>query len=430
MFRLPELRIGMEAWMTALARLVGSLGCLLALVVPSLVPAGASAQYVIPGPPAFGSISISIGDYAPQMLRGTAGGPVSLSAVDSSCRGTADVRPSHVIMASGPLSALHIQVQASADSTLMVQLPDGRRLCDDDSGGSLQAMIETSTIAGPVYVWVGSYSGGMFPYALSVSQVGMPMAPPPPPVVGPGGIPQECGMSRPYYGSLRVGDGIILGGHSPWSGPDGQGGYVSADTNWAPEMGGWIGQRAVITSLDGLDAAGCPGVRVTADGGQYFWRIRDARPAYGPPPPIAPPPVVVTPPPSSVIRVTLAPRVPVTLYGPGITTSTVAVWSPRGGSPVEFMVHPSGGAVSIGATVGGVASQLIEIPAALASSAVVTATRRADGQVLFRAERAPEGIDLGQQMLMLVSWSRAEGAPQIAQQWIGTFSDSAPRWAR
>lgn len=416
--------------MTALARLVGTVGCVLGLVAPSLLPSAASAQYVIPGPPAFGSISISIGDYAPQMLRGTAGGPVSLSAVDSSCRGTADPRPSHVIMASGPLSALHIQVQASADSTLMVLLPDGRRLCDDDSGGSLQAMIETSTMAGPIYVWVGSYSGGMFPYALSVSQVGM--APPSPPMIGPGGIPQDCGMSRPFYGPLRPGDTIVLGGHSPWSGPDGQGGYVSADTNWASEMGAWIGQRATITSLDGVDTAGCPGVRVTADGGQYFWRIRDARPAYGAPPP---PPVVVTPPPmiappTSVIRVTLAPRVPVTLYGPGITTSTVAVWSPRGGSPVEFMVRPVGASVSIGATVGGVASQIVEIPAALASSAVVTATRRADGQVLFRAERAPEGRDLGQQMLLLVSWSRAEGAPQIAQQWIGTFSDSAPRWSR
>ncbi len=154
-------------------------------------------------------------------------------------------------------------------------------------------------------------------------------------------------------------------------------------------------------------------------------------PVYVAPPPVVmtPPPVVVTPP-SSVIRVTLDPRVPVTLYGPGITTSTVAVWSPRGGSPVEFTVRPMGATMSIGASVGGVASQLVEIPAALASSAVVTATRRADGQVLFRAERAPEGRDLGQQMLLLVSWSRADGAPEIAQQWIGTFSDAAPRWSR
>ncbi len=415
--------------MTALARLVGSIGCVLALVAPTLSASNASAQYVIPGPPAYGSISITIGDYAPQVLRGVAGGPVSLGSVDSSCRGTADVRPSHVIMASGPLSALHIAVQSGSDSTLMVMLPDGRRLCDDDSGGSLQAMIETSTIAGPVYVWVGSYSGGSFPYQLDVSQVGM--APPSAPAMGPGGIPLDCGMSRPFYGSLSVGTGIVLGGHSPWSGPDGQGGYVSSDRNWASEMGGWIGQRTVITSLDGVDSAGCPGVRVAADGGQYFWRIRDASPAFGPPPTVyAPPPPVTVTPPSSVIRVTLAPRIPVTLYGPGITSSTVAVWSPRGGSPVEFMVQPTGSTMSISATVGGVASQIIEIPAALARQAVITATRRPDGQVLFRAERAPEGRDIGQQMLLLVSWSRRDSAPEIAQQWIGTFSDAAPRWSR
>ena len=420
--------------MVALTRLVLSIGCVLTLALATLLPASAGAQYVIPGPPAYGSISIAIGDYAPQMLRGMAGGTVSLSSVDSGCRGTADIRPSHVIMASGPLSALHIQVQASADSTLMVMLPDGRRLCDDDSGGSLQAMIETSTIPGPVYVWVGSYSGGSFPYSLSVSQVGRPVAPPPvPPSMGAGGIPLECGMSRPFYGSLRIGSAIILGGHSPWSGPDGQGGFVSNDTNWADEMGAYVGVRTVITSLDGVDAAGCPGMRVAADSGQYFWRIRNAQMAYGAPPPppvVVAPPVIVTPP-SAVIRVTLDPRVPVTLYGPGITTSTVAVWTPRGGSPVEFMVRPmGGGTISIGTTVGGVASQLIEIPAALASTAVITATRRADGQVLFRAERAPDGRDLGQQMLMLVSWDRRGSAPEIAQQWIGTFSDAVPRWSR
>ena len=36
----------------------------------------------------------------------------------------------------------------------------------------------------------------------------------------------------------------------------------------------------------------------------------------------------------------------------------------------------------------------------------------------------------GQQMLLLVDWSRASGAPQIMQQWIGTFTESAPRWSR
>lgn len=399
-----------------------------------LAPAAAAeAQYVVPGPPMYGSFSVTIGDYTPGVLRGVAGGPVALGDVDSSCRGTASVQPSHVILASAA-SQIRIAVSSGHDSTLMVMLPDGRRLCNDDSIG-LDAMIETSTIAGPVYVWVGSYSGGNFPYDLTVSQTG---APPPSGAIGPGGIPLDCGMTRPVYGSLRIGDTIMLGAHQPWTGPNGQGGYVTGDANWATEMGRFVGQVTPITSFEGLDDSGCAVVRVAADGGQYYWRIRDARPVYGAPPPppvvVAPPPVVAPPvvvaPPSSAVRVTLTPRVPVTLFAPGITTPTVAVWSPRGGSPVEFATVSRGSVLVISASVGGAVTQLVEIPAALAATAVVTATRRPDGQVLFRAERAPEGIDPGQQMVLLVNWSRSIGAPAIAQQWIGSFSDRAPGWAR
>lgn len=411
-----------------------SLARLLVLAGLVLAPAGlAQAQYVVPGPPAYGSFSITIGDYTPGLLHGVAGGPISLSAVDSSCRGTATVQPSHVLLVGGP-TQVRIAVSSGQDSTLMVQLPDGRRLCNDDSIG-LDAMIETGTIAGPIYVWVGSYSGGNFSYDLNVSQTGM--APPPSGAFGPGGIPLDCGMSRAVYGSLRAGDTIFLGAHSPWSGPDGQGGYVSGDTNWADEMGRYIGQPTAITSFEGLDSAGCAVVHVAVDGGQYYWRIRDARLAYGAPSPpvvVAPPPVIAPPvivaPPSTAIRVTLEPRTPVTLFAPGITTPTVAVWSPRGGSPVEFATASRGGGLVISATVGGMVTQLVEIPAALASTAVVTATRRPDGKVLFRAERAPEGIDPGQQMLLLVQWDRATSAPAIASQWIGTFTDRAPGWAR
>jgi hypothetical protein len=219
-----------------------------------LAPAAAAeAQYVVPGPPIYGSFSVTIGDYTPGMLQGVAGGPVSLGAVDSSCRGTATVQPSHVILASGPVSLLRIAVRSGQDSTLMVQLPDGRRLCNDDSNG-LDAMVESGTIAGPVYVWVGSYSGGNFPYSLEVTQVGAP--PPSGGAIGPGGIPLDCGMTRAVYGSLRIGDGIVLGAHTPWTGPNGQGGYSSGDANWSSDMSRWVGQPTIITSFEGLDDSG------------------------------------------------------------------------------------------------------------------------------------------------------------------------------
>lgn len=78
-------------------------------------------------------------------------------------------------------------------------------------------------------------------------------------------IPMYCGMSVASYGPITVGSAVTLGYHTPWSG----------DANWADEMARWVGARTYVTSLEGLDEVGCPVVRVQADGGQYFWRIRN-----------------------------------------------------------------------------------------------------------------------------------------------------------
>lgn len=93
-----------------------------------------------------------------------------------------------------------------------------------------------------------------------------------PPPIGGGsvaGIPQECG--QPFggetYGSVREGSRIILGRHRP----------VEGDDNWAEEMGAYVGREATVTRLSGSDGAGCPGVRVDIDGGEWFWRIRDVQ---------------------------------------------------------------------------------------------------------------------------------------------------------
>ncbi len=82
-------------------------------------------------------------------------------------------------------------------------------------------------------------------------------------------------MAAPVYGPLNVGSSVVLGMHTPWTGPDGQGGTVSMDTNWTAEMNPFVGQRTTVTQLGGLDTAGCPGIRVAADNGQYFWRLRN-----------------------------------------------------------------------------------------------------------------------------------------------------------
>lgn len=113
-----------------------------------------------------------------------------------------------------------------------------------------------------------------------VRDVQLPMAMPPPPPPGDA-LPRYCGMrdGAETYGVLRPGMRIVLGRHTPWAGDD----------NWAGEMNPFVGSVATITRLDGLDTAGCPGVRVDLDGGTYFWRVRDAQLAAVAPPPPSPP---------------------------------------------------------------------------------------------------------------------------------------------
>lgn len=68
------------------------------------------------------------------------------------------------------------------------------------------------------------------------------------------------------YGGVRVGSMIELGAHE----------FVNGGNNWADEMWDYVGQRARVTRLDGVDSEGCATVRVDIDGGEWQWRVRDA----------------------------------------------------------------------------------------------------------------------------------------------------------
>lgn len=91
--------------------------------------------------------------------------------------------------------------------------------------------------------------------------------------------PTACGQATAAYGPITMGSRIILGAHTPYTGPDGQGSFVQADDNWNEEMSQYVGQLATVIQLDGLDEAGCSVVHVDIDGGAWYWRLRDAHPA-------------------------------------------------------------------------------------------------------------------------------------------------------
>lgn len=125
---------------------------------------------------------------------------------------------------------LTFSVAASEDTTLLINTPSGRWLCDDDSGGDLDPKITVSSPESGRYdVWVGTYDDQMVQSTLSISELGGSSG---------GGDETPNIELEPNYGSvnLRVGftpdpytKAILAGGAVPASGAkDGCEGQVSA----------------------------------------------------------------------------------------------------------------------------------------------------------------------------------------------------------
>ncbi len=80
-------------------------------------------------------------------------------------------------------------------------------------------------------------------------------------------IPQWCGQAQasPSYGRIRIGTMVKLGKHRP----------VDGNANWGSEMEAFVGKIGRVVKQPGVDAAGCPVVRVDVDREEHAWRIRD-----------------------------------------------------------------------------------------------------------------------------------------------------------
>ncbi len=86
------------------------------------------------------------------------------------------------------------------------------------------------------------------------------------PLASPYTIPQVCDQPSPFdHGPVQVGTEVVLGRHRA----------VGGDENWNDDMDRSVGRTTTVTEASGADPAGCPTVKVSADGGDYFWRIRD-----------------------------------------------------------------------------------------------------------------------------------------------------------
>ena len=154
-------------------------------IIRSLVPAVAAlalaasapaAAQDVNAPATYGTINLTTGFMPdPQVVRLQSGGPINAESVANGCNGfiagAPDVR---LVYTAGSSLPLIISVRSAADTTLVVNAPDGRWYCDDDGGnqGLNPAITFNQPASGRYEIWVGTYGSAKLEDAeLNISEL-------------------------------------------------------------------------------------------------------------------------------------------------------------------------------------------------------------------------------------------------------------------
>ncbi len=150
-----------------------------------LLAAAAAAAALLAGPALaqsahltanFGEIRLNSG-FTPDPYRVslTAGGSIDAYAdthLPGSCVGAISNAPDFEVTYSAGGLPLVFRTLSSRDTTLIINGPDGRWYCDDDSYGDGDAEVRFNRPQSGVYdIWVGVYGGGTAPATLVITEV-------------------------------------------------------------------------------------------------------------------------------------------------------------------------------------------------------------------------------------------------------------------
>ena len=121
----------------------------------------------------YGTLELA-GDFMPdpQVVELQAGGGFDASSLGANCVGYINPdNPDVAIAFSDPLRPLNLYVRSDGDTTLVVRLPNGSWLCDDDSEGVNPRVRVAKPVPGRYTLWVGTFDLDRFePAALYVSE--------------------------------------------------------------------------------------------------------------------------------------------------------------------------------------------------------------------------------------------------------------------
>jgi hypothetical protein len=131
-----------------------------ALLAAVAVPASAQDTNADPN---YGTVTLRSGFTPdPRVVPLQAGGDIAASEAGSSCAGFITDAPDVRLVYSAGSLPLIISVDSGEDTTLVVNAPDGRFYCDDDSGvRGMNPMVRfNNPRSGRYEIWVGTYRAG------------------------------------------------------------------------------------------------------------------------------------------------------------------------------------------------------------------------------------------------------------------------------
>lgn len=120
----------------------------------------------------FGEISLSSG-FTPDPYRVNvqAGGSVDGARLPGACTGMISQAPDFELTYQAGSLPLVFRTVSSEDTTLIINGPDGRWHCDDDSYGDGDAMVRFNRPQSGTYdVWVGTFGGGTTSATLQITE--------------------------------------------------------------------------------------------------------------------------------------------------------------------------------------------------------------------------------------------------------------------
>jgi len=125
------------------------------------------------GTPTYGDVRLQGGFVPdPHTVELTAGGSINVNMGECNYGHVADAPDVDLYYTGNGSRTLYIYVQSGDDTTLLINMPDGSWVCNDDGYGGTNPLIVIRNAPSGLYdIWVGTYGSEMVRANLSISEI-------------------------------------------------------------------------------------------------------------------------------------------------------------------------------------------------------------------------------------------------------------------